>query len=243
MSEDSTPQTPPEILLQIQQAVPRWMQDGFGVRGNPISSEMSASSSPSWRSAAPPSGEAQQFDFGTSGSASNTPSQNSVNSVAAPTVVPAPFKVYTRVTSAGVTQAGVEYNSQLSNSYKPGDSISIKGLLNETQTTGWITVSDGDLVYLELTLNPSGGVMTNGANIMFGNLFTNGAWTLNGYVEDNGGTPPVQDTARIALAEISVTAATKDTPPVVSANQLVFTHLMMRSVAIAGRAAKYPLPA
>lgn len=229
---DETPM-PQDALIQamLKSATPSWLKDGLGVRGNPIQTE-SQMTAPAKQSAFAPPTESQQSNYGV-GVSSPIPTLGTPSSSSPPSSIH-PFKVFTRKKS-GAVQAGVYYYSSLRKSLKPGDDVTITGLLPEqisgSDNTGWTNVSDGTYIWLEITISNS--QVTN-AEIKTGSSFGNGngAWTSDGYVEDDGGTPKKQTKARILIAEIVGGAAV----------QSVTTNLVMQYMCVAGRAALYPVP-
>lgn len=150
-----------------------------------------------------------------------------------------PFRVLVRPKSGGGWEAGVVYQSSLYLSLRPDHNTAITGLLSEDLTTGWFDVEMPDAVWLGIVFD-SGGTITTAEIASWGEEgefdVEAEAWSgTNAYVEDDGGDPPIFQTARKLIARI---IEGSDGTPIVK--QSMFTHQLLRDVSIDGQAAKYP---
>lgn len=135
--------------------------------------------------------------------------------------------------------AGVHYFSSLFSSLKATDTVPITGLLPEVVTdtsSGWIAVSDGHYIWLEITVS-NGVVVAASIKCTANGQFDKGAdaWGDNAYVQEDPSDPPKQTKAIKPIAKILVTGG------LATVQQAVTTNLVMRSVNVAGKAALYPV--
>lgn len=138
-------------------------------------------------------------------------------------------------------KVGVYYNSTLFKSVKPGDTLTVTGLLGRVapsyQDPGWMAVTNESKIYLEVTLSngipTSATVKSTGAGATFD--VDADSWTSGSIVEDDGGNPPQQTVARKLIAEVTVEGTS------VFVEQHVVGSLTMCPCMIAGSAALYPM--
>jgi hypothetical protein len=237
MALDDNPQVDPSVLELIKRATPKWLDDGLGVRGNPIPRNTSSEGSlgftaSGWQDSNLGSGDPPQLEFGGSTSVD----------VSSPSFPPQtskqtkfPYQGVLTADSNGQDHVSINYNSDLYRSFAPEDTITITGL--DTN----LSVNSGDIVWLEISMDPSGEVTR--AQIMTtatGSFDINAnAGDENAYVEyvTSGGNTKVQSRARKLLVSVD-----SDDNGNTILNQYVFTSLILQSYCINGVPAKYPVP-
>jgi hypothetical protein len=227
-----------KILLE---AKPAWETDGGGIRGNPIRTF---------------------FNTGTYGFPQATVTQSridvdsggpvvwdSVEGVGGGSPPPAsyhPFKVLVKNTGTDTSPnwvAGVYYKSSLFKSLRPNDKMTITGLLNEAQTSGWFALNSNDAIWLGITFDNNGtpnwaGIDSWGQGDSF--EIDEEAWSGDdSYCEDNGETTgPNAYKHQTSRKLIAYTVAGDDGNPVL--HQVMFHDQLLRNVCIDGRPARYP---
>lgn len=143
-----------------------------------------------------------------------------------------PFRILLKHDDDTGLSAGVYYDSVLFESPDPGSVVQVTGLLDSAASAssgGWFTISDGDNIWLEITLDSSG---ITSAEIKHGSTAPGVPWSSGGITESDGGSPPKQTKARKVIAKFQNSTV----------SQYVFTNLVLFSGCFNGSAAKYPRP-
>lgn len=156
-------------------------------------------------------------------------------------VAAGPFQILTQTTAGGALQWGVAYGSRLYASLKPGDKVSITGLLSASPAStdpGWVNVqtSAADFLWLEIGLSSSlsltsASIKSIGSSGTFSPSLN--AWSTGAYAEQDGSG---NQTLRVLIGWSTVVSGS----PVIT--QGLSSHLLLQNVIIDGVSSRFPFP-
>lgn len=155
--------------------------------------------------------------------------------------VAGPFQIQTQTTTGGALQWGVSYQSRLYASLKPGDKVSITGLLSESPTAtdaGWSTIltSGPDFLWLEVAMNSylnvlSASIKSKGAAGIFNPALY--SWQTGSYAEvDGSGNQKI----RVLIGWSTIASGI----PVIT--QGLYSHLLLENTLIDATPTRFPFP-